>query len=133
MALSEYCAQRIPKSAQRVIASALSEIVPTNDRGPEHARAIRQRVEEVILEVVFEADTGLSGVVTHNLLSGKLREAVERYEDPEVGDVLNGIAQSIAILTGQKDGARCEPKALKPRGEEIESNASHYRTLKPDS
>ncbi len=120
MPLSENIIARLPKSAARVIATSIEEIVPTVDIDPKKARKIRRRVEEVIAKVATERDATPNGVVSHNAISGGLREVAEGETDPKIADALNGIAQSIACLTGQKDGAKFEPRAFRPMGEDIE-------------
>ena len=119
MPLSENITSRMPKAAERVIAASLEAIVPTVDIDPEKADKIRRRVEAVLTDIVNNTRTGNSGVISHNALSGGLREAAEGEPDEEISSTLNGVAQSIACLTGQKSGGEYEPRAFRPRVKEI--------------
>ncbi len=119
MPLSENITSRMPKAAVRIVAASLEAIGPTIDIDPKKADRIRSRVEEVLTNIVNEKKTGFSGVVSYNTLSGGLREAAEGERDEEISNTLNGVAQSIACLTGQKPGGKYEPRAFRPRGEEI--------------
>ena len=121
MPLSENITSRMPKAAARVVAASLEAIVPTVDIDPKKADEIRKRVEAVLADIVSKTKAGSFGVVSNNALSGGLREAAEGERDEEISSTLNGVAQSIACLTGQKSGGKYEPRAFRPRpgGEEI--------------
>jgi hypothetical protein len=117
MALSEDIASKLPQSARRIISASLEEIGPTLYVDPKRADRIRKRVEKVITNLVDETKAGKSGVITYNAISGGLMRASEDDTDPDrkVASTLHGIAQTIALLTGQKEGSLNEPRALKPR------------------
>jgi len=122
MPLSEDITSRMPKAAARIVAAFLLEAtIPTVDIDPKKADKISRRVEAVLTDIVNRTEAGHSGVVSHNALSGGLRVAAEAEQDEEISNTLNGIAQSIACLTGQKTGGKYEPRAFRPRpgGEKI--------------
>ena len=106
---------KIPQIETKVIQRGLDDLVPTVDHSPrmidEAGAIIRDEIHDIV-----QSYRG-SGSLPLGYLSGLFLDSGEQLKDDFgasgiAGEVLEGLAQTIAFLTGHPEGSKYYPRAL---------------------